>query len=205
MTAFDFLPGLTTHSLWTIALSWMSLTRLTNNALHSINTLSAWFVGWWAWLHRHQNWNFPPFLSSCVSSWGTPWELAQQKHNTWLVLDPTYPTIDIDSFPQYDWTGFYGDVMEAIPHDMNEPFWAKTSTFARCATVTTQGTSKPDALTLASWSDWDPSLWCQVHSDEAHHIEKLRGLQSNSTCWGCTLDRTLLYLWWQQITSYQLD
>ena len=159
----------------------------------------------WAWLHRHQNWNFPPFLSSCVSSWGTPWELAQQKHNTWLVLDPTYPTIDIDSFPQYDWTGFYGDVMEAIPHDMNEPFWAKTSTFARCATVTTQGTSKPDALTLASWSDWDPSLWCQVHSDEAHHIEKLRGLQSNSTCWGCTLDRTLLYLWWQQITSYQLD
>ena len=79
----------------------------------------------WAWLHQHHNWNFSPFLSSCLSSWGTPWELAQQKHDTWLVLDPTYPTIVIDSFPLYDWTGFYGDVMEAIPHDMNVPFLGK--------------------------------------------------------------------------------
>ena len=41
------------------------------------------------------------------------------------MLDPTYPTIVIDSFPLYDWTGFYGDVMEAIPHDMNVPFLGK--------------------------------------------------------------------------------
>jgi hypothetical protein len=34
----------------------------------------------------------------------------KQKHNTRLVFDPTYPTIDMDSFPQYDWTEFYGNV-----------------------------------------------------------------------------------------------
>jgi hypothetical protein len=43
------------------------------------------------------------------------------KHNTRLVFDPTYPDIDMSMFPQYDWTEFYGDVEEAIPHDMPEP------------------------------------------------------------------------------------
>ncbi len=37
------------------------------------------------------------------------------------MFDPTYPTIDMDSFPQYDWTEFYGDVKEAIPSDMPLP------------------------------------------------------------------------------------
>jgi hypothetical protein len=45
----------------------------------------------------------------------------KQKHNTRLVFDPTYPTIDRDFFPQYDWTEFYGDVEEAIPSDMPMP------------------------------------------------------------------------------------
>ena len=44
----------------------------------------------------------------------------QQKHSTWLVIDPTYPKINMDSFPQFDWTAFYGDVEEAIPVDMSE-------------------------------------------------------------------------------------
>ena len=34
----------------------------------------------------------------------------KQKHNTRLVFVPTYPIIDMDSFPMYDWTEFYGDV-----------------------------------------------------------------------------------------------
>jgi hypothetical protein len=45
----------------------------------------------------------------------------KQKHNTQLVFDPTYPTIDMDSFPQYNWTDFYGDAEEAIPSDMPTP------------------------------------------------------------------------------------
>jgi hypothetical protein len=45
----------------------------------------------------------------------------KQKHNSRLIFDPTYPDIDMSSFPKYDWTEFYGDVKEAIPHDMPEP------------------------------------------------------------------------------------
>ena len=43
------------------------------------------------------------------------------KHNTRLVFDPTYPDINLDSFPTYAWTEFYGDVTEAIPTDMPKP------------------------------------------------------------------------------------
>jgi hypothetical protein len=43
------------------------------------------------------------------------------KHNTRLVCDPTYPDIDLDSFPTFDWTEFYGDVTEAIPTNMPKP------------------------------------------------------------------------------------
>jgi hypothetical protein len=45
----------------------------------------------------------------------------KQKHNTRLVFDPTYPTIDIDSFSKYYWTEFYGKVEEAIPSDILTP------------------------------------------------------------------------------------
>jgi hypothetical protein len=34
------------------------------------------------------------------------------------VFNLTYSTIDLDSFPQYDWTEFYSNVKEAIPSDM---------------------------------------------------------------------------------------
>ncbi len=37
------------------------------------------------------------------------------KHNSRLIFDPTYPDIDHSAFPEYDWTEFYGDVVEAIP------------------------------------------------------------------------------------------
>jgi hypothetical protein len=45
----------------------------------------------------------------------------RRKHNTRLVFDPTYPDIDLDSLPTFDWTEFYGDVTEAIPTDMPKP------------------------------------------------------------------------------------
>jgi len=43
------------------------------------------------------------------------------KHNSRLIFDPTYPDIDHSAFPEYDWTEFYGDVVEAIPPDMPPP------------------------------------------------------------------------------------
>jgi hypothetical protein len=45
----------------------------------------------------------------------------KQKHISRLIVDPTYPDINVSSFPTYDWTEFYSDVQEAIPHDMPEP------------------------------------------------------------------------------------
>ncbi len=44
-----------------------------------------------------------------------------QKHNTRLIFDPTYPNIDVEKFPQYNWTKFYRNIEEAIPVDMPEP------------------------------------------------------------------------------------
>ncbi len=45
----------------------------------------------------------------------------KQKHNSRLIFDPTYPLIDESDFPEHDWTEFYGNVSEAILHDMPEP------------------------------------------------------------------------------------
>ncbi len=43
------------------------------------------------------------------------------KHNSQLIFDPTYPDIDLDSFPSFDWTEFYGDVTKAILTNMPKP------------------------------------------------------------------------------------
>jgi hypothetical protein len=43
------------------------------------------------------------------------------KHNSRMIFDQTYLDIDLDSFPSYDWTKFYGDVTEAIPTNMPKP------------------------------------------------------------------------------------
>ena len=37
-------------------------------------------------------------------------------HNSRLVLDPTYPDINIDDFERHNWKQFYGDVKELIPN-----------------------------------------------------------------------------------------
>ena len=40
----------------------------------------------------------------------------KQKHNSRLILDPTPPRINMEHFKgNEDWSGFYGDVKEAIP------------------------------------------------------------------------------------------
>jgi hypothetical protein len=43
------------------------------------------------------------------------------KHNSRLVFDPTYPDIDQSSFHKCDWKEFYGDAIEALPHDAPKP------------------------------------------------------------------------------------
>ena len=45
----------------------------------------------------------------------------KNKHNTRLVIDPTYPDIDMGDFPKYGWTKFYGDAKELMPPNMPLP------------------------------------------------------------------------------------
>ena len=44
-----------------------------------------------------------------------------KKHNSRMVFDPTYPTVDQSEFKTCDWKEFYGDAKEAIPSDMPLP------------------------------------------------------------------------------------
>ena len=41
----------------------------------------------------------------------------KQHHSSRLVLDPTYPDIDLDKFPRYNWKQFYSDVEEVLPNN----------------------------------------------------------------------------------------
>ena len=43
------------------------------------------------------------------------------KHTSCLLFDPTYPTLDVCDFDQYDWNNRYGDVKEAVPSNAPEP------------------------------------------------------------------------------------
>ena len=45
----------------------------------------------------------------------------KQYHNSRLVLDPSYPEIDLDKFPRYNWKQFYGDAKEVIPKNAPKP------------------------------------------------------------------------------------
>jgi hypothetical protein len=42
-------------------------------------------------------------------------------HNARVVLDPTYPTVDMGNFIKTDWKSMYGDVKEMIPSDAPIP------------------------------------------------------------------------------------
>jgi len=43
------------------------------------------------------------------------------KHNARLVIDATYPTIDISKFTRQDWSSFYGEVKEEVPNNAPTP------------------------------------------------------------------------------------
>ena len=43
------------------------------------------------------------------------------KHKSCLVFDPTYPTLDMCDFDQYDWTTRYCDVKKAVTSNAPEP------------------------------------------------------------------------------------
>ena len=45
----------------------------------------------------------------------------EKKHNSRVVFDPSYPTIDMTTFKECDWKHFYGDAKEAIPPNAPEP------------------------------------------------------------------------------------
>jgi hypothetical protein len=44
-----------------------------------------------------------------------------KKHNACIILDPSYPTIDMTVFKECDWKHFYGNVHEAIPPNAPPP------------------------------------------------------------------------------------
>jgi hypothetical protein len=45
----------------------------------------------------------------------------ENKHNSRMVFDPTYPDIDMSRFKKVDWNPFYGDVKEAISDNAPTP------------------------------------------------------------------------------------
>jgi hypothetical protein len=44
----------------------------------------------------------------------------EKRHNSRIVFDPTYPTIDMSSFKDCDWKQYYGNAKEAIPPNAPE-------------------------------------------------------------------------------------
>ena len=43
------------------------------------------------------------------------------RHNSRMVFDPTYPSIDKTNFQEHEWKRLYGDVKEAIPNNCPKP------------------------------------------------------------------------------------
>ena len=39
------------------------------------------------------------------------------RHNSCMVFDPKYPSIDKTNFQEHEWKRLYGDVKEAIPNN----------------------------------------------------------------------------------------
>ena len=61
------------------------------------------------------------------------------KHNSMLVLDPSYPRIDMSKFKSNEnWAPFYGDVQEATPMNYTKPL-GKEVTLRMFLTLTMQG------------------------------------------------------------------
>ncbi len=45
----------------------------------------------------------------------------EKRHKARIVFDPCYPTIDMTSFKECDWSSFYGNVQKAIPPNAPKP------------------------------------------------------------------------------------
>ncbi len=141
------------------------------------------------------------------------------KHNTQLIFDPTYPEINLDSFPSYDWTEFYGDVTEAIIlTDMPPPLGkevdiqmmvdsdhagdkqtrrSRTGFLIYCNMALIIRVSKRQ-LTI------ETSIFGAEFVAIKHNIKTLRGLSYKLRMMGGSFDRTFLHLRGQQILSPQL-
>ncbi|KAL3806893.1 hypothetical protein ACHAXA_009588 [Cyclostephanos tholiformis] len=68
-----------------------------------------------------------------------------------LVFDPTYLTISLSLFPEYDWSKLYGDIKEAIPSDMPEPLCNDVDVRMMCDSDHAERRG-PDASILVSQS-----------------------------------------------------
>jgi hypothetical protein len=116
----------------------------------------------------------------------------KQKHNSHLIFDPTSPDIDITSFPTYDWTEFYGDVQEAIPHDMPELLGKDLNVCMFCDSDHDAGEKHTRRsctgflifcnMALIDWiskkqATFETSVFGAKFVDMKYGIEKLRGLQ----------------------------
>ncbi len=114
----------------------------------------------------------------------------KQKHNTRLVFNPTYPTIDMDSFLKYDWTEFYGEVEEATPSDMPMPLGKDLDVCMMCNSdhagekrtrCSCTGFLNFCNMALIDWVSKKNTIETSVFSAEfvtmKHGIEKLRGLR----------------------------
>jgi hypothetical protein len=122
----------------------------------------------------------------------------KQKHNSRLIFDPTYPDTDMSSFPTYDWTEFYSDVQEAIPHDMPEPlgkdldvrmFCDSDHAGEKCTRRSHTGFLIFCNMVLIDWiSKKQATIETSVFGAEfvamKHGIEELRGLRYKLRMWG---------------------
>jgi hypothetical protein len=46
-------------------------------------------------------------------------------HNSRVVFDPNYPSIDMGAFIKTDWNSMYGNIKEIIPPDAPVPPWER--------------------------------------------------------------------------------
>ena len=105
----------------------------------------------------------------------------KKHHNSALVFDPSYPDVNIDTFPKHDLTKFYGDVKEAMPPYMPEPLGKEVvmRCFFRCQSCWREVNTSLSfwfhyfladgthiLLFKASEYSWDLFFWLRVYGYE---------------------------------------
>jgi hypothetical protein len=128
MINIKYRPGLTTLFQLTIALTLTRLSPLTT----ACSSFYQHLIGVLRWMVELGRVDIATKVSMLLSYLAYPREghleaaihvmgYLRLKYNTRLAFDPTHQDIDLDSFQTFDWTKFYGSVMEAIPTDMPKP------------------------------------------------------------------------------------